>query len=87
VIGSPALREQIRQRLRVDSERKSVYNIKEYSQRELARIYSLSVRLISRLLVRSVREESNQVSAVRLWRAVRSAERLGITYVRVKRIY
>jgi hypothetical protein len=47
----------------------------------------LSVRLISRLLVRSVREESNQVLAVRLWRAVRSAERLGITYVHVKRIY
>jgi hypothetical protein len=59
VIRSPALREQIRQRLRVDSERKSVYNIKEYLQRELARIYLLSVRLISRLLVRSVREESN----------------------------
>jgi hypothetical protein len=54
-----ALREQIRQRLRVDNKRKSVYNIKEYLQRELARIYLLSVRLIRRELVRSVREESN----------------------------
>jgi hypothetical protein len=66
VIRSPALREQIRQHLRIDNKRKSVYNIKEYLQRELARIYSLSVRLIRRELVRSVREESNQVSAVRL---------------------
>jgi hypothetical protein len=85
VIRSPALREQMRQRLRVDNKRKSVYSIKECLQRELARIYSLSVRLIRRELVRSVREESNQVSAVRLWRAVRSVERLDTTYVRVEK--
>jgi hypothetical protein len=45
----------------------------------------LNVRLISRLLVRSVREESDQALAARLWRAVRSAGRLGITYVYTKK--
>jgi hypothetical protein len=44
----------------------------------------LNVRLISSLLVRSVREESDQALAVRLWRAVRSAERLGTTHVHEK---
>jgi hypothetical protein len=32
----------------------------------MERIYSLNVRLISRLLVKSVKEESDQVSAARL---------------------
>lgn len=44
------------------------------------------MKLISSLLVRSVTEESNQVLAVRLWRAVRSAERLGITHVHARKI-
>jgi hypothetical protein len=44
----------------------------------------LNVRLISKLLVRSVKEESDQASAARLWRAVRGAERLGTTHVRAK---
>ena len=43
----------------------------------------LNVRLISRLLARSVREESDQALAARLWRA---AERLGITRVRARKI-
>ncbi len=46
----------------------------------------LNVRLISRLLVRSVKVESNQALAARLWRAVAGAESLGTTHVRVKRI-
>ena len=46
----------------------------------------LNVRLISRLLVRSVKEESDQASAARLWRAVRGAGRLGITYIYAKKI-
>jgi hypothetical protein len=54
------LRELTRQRARVNSVRKSVYRGVESSQRELERIYSLSVRLTSRLLVSSVKEESNQ---------------------------
>ena len=45
----------------------------------------LNVRLISRLLVKSVKVESNQASAARLWRAARGAERLGTTYVRAKK--
>jgi hypothetical protein len=45
----------------------------------------LNVRLISSLLVRSAREESDQAIVARLWRAVRGAGRLGITYVRVKK--
>ena len=52
----------------------------------LERIYLLSKRLISRLLVKSVKEESKQVSAVRLERVAQGAERLGITHVRVKKI-
>ena len=46
----------------------------------------LNVRLISRLLVRSVKEESDQASAARLWRAVRGAERLGTIYVHTRKI-
>ena len=46
----------------------------------------LSVRLISRLLMKSVREESDQVLAARLWRAVVGAERLAITRVRARKI-
>lgn len=45
----------------------------------------LNVRLVSRLLVQSVRGESNQVSAVRLLRAAVSAESRGITHLRVKK--
>ena len=45
----------------------------------------LNVKLISSLLVRSVREESDQASAARLWRAARGAERLGTTHVHVKK--
>jgi hypothetical protein len=45
----------------------------------------LNVRLISRLLVRSVREESDQALAARLWRAARSAGRLGTTHVHAKK--
>ena len=45
----------------------------------------LNVRLISSLLVRSVREESDQALAARLWRAVRRVGRLGTTHAHVKR--
>ena len=45
----------------------------------------LNVRLISRLLVKSVKVESDQASAARLWRAARGAGRLDITPVRAKR--
>ena len=41
---------------------------------------------MSRLLVRSVREESDQVLAARLWRAVVGVERLAITYVHARMI-
>jgi hypothetical protein len=41
----------------------------------------LNVRLISRLLVKSVKVESDQALAARLWRAARGAGRLGITHV------
>jgi hypothetical protein len=60
VIGLPALRELTRQRARVNSVRKSVYRSVESLQRELERIYSLNVRLITSLLVRSGMEESDQ---------------------------
>ena len=46
----------------------------------------LNVRLISRLLVKCVKEESNLAAAARLSRAVRGAERLGITCVRIRKI-
>ena len=46
----------------------------------------LNVRLISRLLARSVREESDQALAARLWRAARGAERLDTTHVHVRKI-
>jgi hypothetical protein len=46
----------------------------------------LNKRLISRLLMKSVKEESNPAAAARLLRAVRGAERLGITCVRAKKI-
>jgi hypothetical protein len=48
-------------------------------------MYLLNIRLISSSLVRSVREESNQALAVRLWRAARGAGRLGTTYGHVKK--
>jgi len=46
----------------------------------------LNVRLISSLLVRSDREESDQASAARLWRAARGAERLGTIHVHATKI-
>ena len=46
----------------------------------------LNVRLISRLRVRSVKEESNQASAARLWRAARGAGRLATTLVHARKI-
>ena len=76
----------MRQQQSVGSVRKSGYRSEEYLQRELERIYSLSARLISRLLMKSVREESDQVLAARLWRAVVGAERLAITRVRARKI-
>jgi hypothetical protein len=45
----------------------------------------LNVRLSSRLLVRSVREESNQALAARLWRAAASAGILDTTHVRARK--
>jgi hypothetical protein len=53
------LRELIQQCQSVENVRKSGYRSVESLQRELARIYSLSVRLISRLLIKSVKEESD----------------------------
>jgi hypothetical protein len=50
----------MRQRARVNSVRKSVYRSVKSLQRELERIYSLNVRLSSRLLMRSGVEESGQ---------------------------
>jgi hypothetical protein len=48
------------------SERDSVYKSEESYQRELERTYSLNLRWISSLLVRSVRKESKQALAARL---------------------
>ena len=79
------MRELTRQRLHVDSARKSVYRSTESLQREQERIYSPNKRLRSRLLVRSVREESYQVLAVRLLHAAQGAESRVITYVRVRK--
>ena len=45
----------------------------------------LNIRLISRLLIKSVKVESDQALAARLWRAVRGAGRLGITHVRAEK--
>ncbi|KAG9381459.1 hypothetical protein A1F94_008779 [Pyrenophora tritici-repentis] len=42
---------------------KGVYRSMEYSQRELERIYWLKMRLTSRLLMKSVKEERDQASA------------------------
>ena len=44
------------------------------------------MRLTSRYSVNSVKMESDQASAARLWRAARGAERLGTTHELVKRI-
>ena len=49
------------------------------------RIYSLKVRLISRLAMKSVKKESDQASAARLLRAARGAGRLDTTHVRAKK--
>ena len=38
------------------------------------------------MLVKSVKEESDQASAARLWRAAAGAKSLGITHVHVERI-
>ncbi len=47
----------------------------------------LSRRLRRRKTVRGVRRQSNQVLAVRLWRAVVGAERLGIIHVHARKIH
>jgi hypothetical protein len=46
----------------------------------------LSVRLISRLLMKSVKEESDQVLVARLLRAVVGVERLAIMRVHARKI-
>jgi hypothetical protein len=51
---------------------------------ELDRIYSLNGRLMSRLLMNSVKVEGNQISVFRLLRAVRGAERLDTTHLRAR---
>ncbi|KAI0573794.1 hypothetical protein TUN199_10781, partial [Pyrenophora tritici-repentis] len=51
------------QRQRVGGALKGVYRSMEYSQRELERIYWLKMRLTSRLLMKSVKEEHDQASA------------------------
>lgn len=56
----------------------------ESLQRELERIYSLNVRLISRLLMKSVKEENGHALAASLWRAARGAGRLAAAHIRVK---
>jgi len=48
-------------------------------------MYSPNVRLSSRLLVRSVREESHQVLAVRLLHAARGAESVVTIHVRARK--
>ncbi|KAI1666428.1 hypothetical protein L13192_10112 [Pyrenophora tritici-repentis] len=52
----------------------------EYSQRELERIYWLKMRLTSRLLMKSVKEERDQASASALKGAALGARRLGTTH-------
>jgi hypothetical protein len=44
----------------------------------------LNERLISRLLINSVKVEGNQVSAAGLLRDIRGVERLDTTHLRVK---
>jgi len=44
-----------------------------------------NVRLLSSLLIQSVKKESNQASAVRLLRVAVSAESKGITHVRAEK--
>jgi hypothetical protein len=85
VIRSLALRGQTRQYLHVNNVRKSVYNFIECLQGELERIYLLNVRLLSRLLMKSVKKECNQASAVRLLHAVQGAESAAITHVRARK--
>jgi hypothetical protein len=46
----------------------------------------LNKRLISRLLVKSVKEESNSAAAAKLLHAVRGAERLDTTLIRARKI-
>jgi hypothetical protein len=46
----------------------------------------LNERLISRLLIKSVKVEGNRVSAAELLRDVRGVERLEISHVRVKQM-
>jgi hypothetical protein len=45
----------------------------------------LNIRLLSSLLIQSVKKESNQVLAVRLVRAAQGVESIGITYARAKK--
>ena len=58
---------------------KGVYRIMEYLQRELERIYWLKMRLTSRLLMKSVKEERDQASASALKGAAPGARRPGTT--------
>ena len=51
----------------------------EYLQRALERIYWLKMRLTSRLLMKSVKEERDQASASGLKGAALGARRLGTT--------
>ena len=44
------------------------------------------MRLTSGLSVNSVKVESDQALAARLWRAAKGAERLGITQARARKI-
>ena len=70
---------------RVGGALKGVYRSMEYLQRELEKIYWLKMRLTSRLLMKSVKEERDQASANALKGAAPGARRLGTTRVRAKR--
>ena len=52
----------------------------EYSQRALERIYWLKMRLTSRLLMKSVKEERDQASVSALKGAAPGTRRLGTTH-------
>jgi hypothetical protein len=45
----------------------------------------LNIRLLSSLLIQSVKKESNQALAVRLVRAAQGIESMGTTHARVKK--
>ncbi|KAF7573919.1 hypothetical protein PtrM4_055420 [Pyrenophora tritici-repentis] len=74
------LRKPTAQRQRVGGALKGVYRSMEYLQKELERIYWLKMRLTSRLLMKSVKEEHDQASASGLKGAAPGARRLGTTH-------